>query len=620
MLDKIKSIVILYYRNIVAVTSLIIILNISISYNYLLFHTLVELFSIIVAFAVFTVTWNSRKMLDNNYLYFQGITYFFIGALDLLHTITFKGMRIIDDPIYYSNQFWVATRFLEAAALIAGFLFLRRKKKFYPDLIFLMYTVITTLITLSILKWEIFPICYVEGVGQTAFKIYSEYTIIFLLIIGIVLLFKFRKHFEDSVFRSILISMCFAILSEFCFTLYVSNYSISNAIGHCAKLVAFFFTYKAVVEKGFIKPTTLIFKNLSDSEKKYRTLSENLPELIFRFDAKSKCIYANNSVREFLAEQPSFFQNKYLHELGLPVTFVTCIRTLLTASIQTNKEIDVDFSFNDSKHHSVKVIPEYSLELNDYSYLVISFDISNHKENEKNLQELNATKDKFFSIIAHDLKSPFTSILAYSDLLQKNTSKFSTARIEQMAQTIRKSAQNAYALLENLLSWSRLQTGALLPKPEHIDAIDIIQENADLYSSIAALKGIVIEIEPLSDGTVNADKQMLDTILRNLITNAIKFSHLNSKIILGAKLEGRQVKFHVQDSGTGIEPQLLEHLFKVESAFSKTGTENEKGSGLGLILCKEFVEKSGGTIWLESTVGTGTIFYFTIPAAKSFKI
>lgn len=444
MLDKIKQDIITNYRTIVGVSLLISIFYFSIGYNYLLFHTLVELFSIIVAFAVFIVTWNSRKMLDNNYLYFQGITYLFIGALDFVHTITFPGMQIINGSIYYSNQFWVATRFLEALALIAGFQFLLRKKKLNADLIFMMYLGITLLIILSILKWEIFPICYVEGVGQTPFKIYSEYTIIVLLIIGIVLLFRYRNHFEAFVFRSILFSMCFAILSEFCFTLYVSNYSASNAVGHFAKLIAFFFTYKAVVEKGFIQPTALIFKNLSDSERKYRTLSESLTELIFRIDKHGKCLYANNAVRTFMSKEPSSYINKKINELGLPTLFADCISTLLAESVSTRKALEVDFSFDARKHHCVKIIPECSTEMNDFTYLIISYDVSNLKENEKNLKELNATKDKFFSIIAHDLKTPFTSILAFSDLINKNITKFSPSRIEQMALSIRKSAQNAY--------------------------------------------------------------------------------------------------------------------------------------------------------------------------------
>jgi signal transduction histidine kinase len=604
-----------YYRTVFAITCLTIIFWISISYNYLLFHTLVELFSIIVAFAVFTVTWNSRKMLDSNYLYFQGITYLFVGALDLMHTITFTGMNIIENPIYYSNQFWVATRFMEAVALVVGFKFMLQKKKLNADLVFAVYGTITTLIILSILVWKIFPICFVDGVGQTPFKIYAEYAIITVLLIGAALLVKFRKNFEPSIYQSLILSVAFAILSEFCFTLYVSNYSASNAVGHCAKLVTFFFTYKAVVEKGFIKPTTLIFKNLSDSEKNYRTLSENLPVLIFRFNDEGTCIYANKAVHMLIGKTEGFYSGKGPEQLGLPANFAGCIRTLLLEAKFSKQEQELDYSFDTQKHYALKVIPEYTSGSKDFTYLIISYDITQLKANERILQDLNATKDKFFSIIAHDLKTPFTSILAFSDLIAKNTMKFSPAKLEQMAVTIRKAAQNAYSLLENLLSWSRLQTGALLPKPELIDVRQLIKEGIELLSTISVLKGISIEMSDDSYGYIHADKQMLNTVLRNLTSNAIKFSHPSSKVLIKAVPGGGDILFSVQDYGTGISPDLIQRLFKLESSFTTIGTENEKGSGLGLILCKEFVEKSNGKIWLESTIGIGTTFYFSIPAA-----
>ena len=604
-----------YYRTVFAITCLTIIFWISISYNYLLFHTLVELFSIIVAFAVFTVTWNSRKMLDSNYLYFQGITYLFVGALDLMHTITFTGMNIIENPIYYSNQFWVATRFMEAVALVVGFKFMLQKKKLNADLVFAVYGTITTLIILSILVWKIFPICFVDGVGQTPFKIFAEYAIITVLLIGAALLVKFRKNFEPSIYQSLILSVAFAILSEFCFTLYVSNYSASNAVGHCAKLVTFFFTYKAVVEKGFIKPTTLIFKNLSDSEKNYRTLSENLPVLIFRFNDEGTCIYANKAVHMLIGKTEGFYSRKAPEQLGLPANFAGCIKTLLLEAKFSKQEQELDYSFDTQKHYALKVIPEYTSGSKDFTYLIISYDITQLKANERILQDLNATKDKFFSIIAHDLKTPFTSILAFSDLIAKNTMKFSPAKIEQMAVTIRKAAQNAYSLLENLLSWSRLQTGALLPKPELIDVRQLIKEGIELLSTISVLKGISIEMSEDSFGYIHADKQMLNTVLRNLTSNAIKFSHPSSKVLIKAVPGGGDILFSVQDYGTGISPDLIQRLFKLESSFTTIGTENEKGSGLGLILCKEFVEKSNGKIWLESTIGIGTTFYFSIPAA-----
>jgi signal transduction histidine kinase len=604
-----------YYRTVFAITCLTIIFWISISYNYLLFHTLVELFSIIVAFAVFTVTWNSRKMLDSNYLYFQGITYLFVGALDLMHTITFTGMNIIENPIYYSNQFWVATRFMEAVALVVGFKFMLQKKKLSADAVFAAYGTITTLIILSILVWKIFPICFVDGVGQTPFKIYAEYTIITVLLFGAALLVKFRKNFEPTIYQSLILSVAFAILSEFCFTLYVSNYSASNAVGHCAKLVTFFFTYKAVVEKGFIKPTTLIFKNLSDSEKNYRTLSENLPVLIFRFNDEGTCIYANKAVHMLIGKTEGFYSGKGPEQLGLPAAFAACIKTLLLEAKFSKQEQELDYSFDTQKHYALKVIPEYTSGSEDFTYLIISYDITQLKANERVLQDLNATKDKFFSIIAHDLKTPFTSILAFSDLIAKNTMKFSPSKLEQMAVTIRKAAQNAYSLLENLLSWSRLQTGALLPKPELIDVRQLIKEGIELLSTISVLKGISIEMSDDSYGYIHADKQMLNTVLRNLTSNAIKFSHPNSKVLIKAVPEGGDILFSVQDYGTGISPELIQRLFKLESSFTTIGTENEKGSGLGLILCKEFVEKSNGKIWLESTIGSGTTFYFSIPAA-----
>jgi PAS domain S-box-containing protein len=606
-----------YYRTLAAVTLLVFIFWVSIAQNYLLFHTLVELFSIIVAFAVFTVTWNSRKMLDSNYLYFQGIAYLFIGVLDLLHTITFKGMNIIDDPIYYSNQFWVATRFLEATALVVGFTFIHRKRRINVDATFIAYLVVTTLIICSILVWENFPICFIDGVGQTAFKIYAEYTIIAILFVGLFLLKKNRQHFEPSIFTSLCLSICFAILTEFCFTLYVSNYSASNAVGHCAKLLAFFFTYKAVVEKGFINPTTLIFKNLSDSERNYRTLSENLPVLIFRFDEKGKCIYANKAVQELTGHTPDFQSGQNVYNLGLPANFAEGIEDLLDKARESKAEQQLDFSFDATRHYALKVIPEYTSGLKGFSYLVISYDITQLKINEKVLQDLNATKDKFFSIIAHDLKSPFTSILAYSDLIAKNTQKFSPPKLEQMALTIRRAAQNAFGLLENLLSWSRLQTGALLPKPELIDVRHLILEHIELLSPISIIKDIQIEMAEDTVGFVNADKQMLSTVLRNLTSNAVKFSHTNSKVVIRAVPQDDTILFSVSDNGTGIPEQLLERLFKMESSFTTIGTENEKGSGLGLILCKDFVEKSDGRIWVESTLNVGTTFYFSIPAANT---
>lgn len=608
------------YRTAFTVSILIIIFHFSVDQNYLLFHTIVELFSIVIAFAVFIVTWNSRRMLDNNYLYFIGVAYLFVGGLDLLHTITFPGMQIIPGHEYYANQFWVATRFLQAITLSIGFVSLKRKKILNGDLTILAFCFLATIIILSILKWHIFPVCFVEGEGQTSFKIYAEYAIIFLVLLACVLLFVAKHHFDKPVFRLLFASFVFTIVGEFCFTLYISNYSFTNALGHYAKLISFFLIYKAIVETGFSKPTQLIFKNLKDNEKKYRTLAENLPELIVRFDQDFKCLYANTAIEKFLPHNHNFYTGKRLQELGFPAAFERQLLQLLTEVKATQISKVLNFELNEetnSYSFSVNAIPEYGSDKTGDTFLVICYDITELKMKEQSLQDLNATKDKFFSIIAHDLRNPFTSLIAFSELIHKSANKLSTEKIEVLALRMYDSAKQAFTLLENLLNWSRVQTGALVPNPQELDVSGLLEEIRELSNSLALAKGIEVNIESCEAGKVMADRQMIHTVLRNLIANAIKFSYANGTIVLAAVPKNGSVLFSVKDSGIGIEKENLHMLLQSESKITTSGTQNEKGTGLGLILCKEFVELSGGEIWVESEFGFGATFWFTIPSVPA---
>ncbi len=605
-----------HYRIVFTVCLLILIFQISVRQNYLLFHTIVELFSIVVAFAVFIITWNARKMLDNNYLYFVGVAYLFVGGLDLLHTITFKGMNIIPGTIYYANQFWVATRFLEAMTLVLGFWFLNRKKVLNGDLTFIIYTLISVFIILTILYWKIFPVCFVDGAGQTSFKIYAEYAIIILLFAAGYLLYRFRESFSRSVFLYLSMSLFFTIVSEFCFTLYISNYSFTNEMGHYAKLISFFLIYKANVETGFSKPAGLIFKNLKDNEQKYRTLAENLPEMIFRFDKDFKCLYSNSAVEKILSHKNEFYIGKDLRGLGFPAAFETLLIETLLSVGQHKKSMEIDFDFTEGAtpyFFSIQIIPEYDTDILEETYLIIGYDITNLKVTEKRLQNLNATKDKFFSIIAHDLRNPFTSLIAFSELIYKNAGKLNTEKIEGLALRMNDSAKQAFSLLENLLNWSKIQTGALIPNPHPLNVSNILEEIKALCASSAITKSIEIVLADGIDGVIWVDKQMINTVLRNLITNAIKFSEANSQIRLNAVPREKYMLFSVADTGVGIAKNVVDELMEFGFKYTTNGTHDEIGTGLGLTLCKEFVEKSGGSIWLESELGKGTTFYFTIP-------
>lgn len=237
------------------------------------------------------------------------------------------------------------------------------------------------------------------------------------------------------------------------------------------------------------------------------------------------------------------------------------------------------------------------------------------KQQEKNLLELNKTKDKFFSIISHDLKNPFNQIIGFSELLVKTIEKQDIEKSTRFANFILESSKSAYKLLENLLEWSRSQTGKIEYNPEKIYPRGIIVETFGLLENIAKEKKIELFNEIPDNLTVHADLNMITTVIRNLVSNAIKFSNLNGKIkIYHTAIENNYIEITVEDNGIGIKAEVIDKLFKIDTNLTTVGTNQEKGTGLGLILCKEFVEKNKGEIYVESQENQGSKFKFTLPA------
>jgi CheY-like chemotaxis protein/two-component sensor histidine kinase len=239
------------------------------------------------------------------------------------------------------------------------------------------------------------------------------------------------------------------------------------------------------------------------------------------------------------------------------------------------------------------------------------------REAQKNLREANATKDKFFSIIAHDLKNPFNSLIGLSELLIKNFDNFDDVKKKKFIQKIYESSDNMYKLLENLLSWSRMQTGRIEWCPENINLNQIAGENLSLLKTAAENKHIVIISDLNANTTVYADADMVTMVFRNLITNAIKFTREDGVVRIVSKITSNFEEITVSDTGLGLSKEDIKKLFKIDVQHSTCGTAKEKGSGLGLILCKEFIEKNGGKIWVESELGKGSDFKFTLPKTKN---
>lgn len=236
------------------------------------------------------------------------------------------------------------------------------------------------------------------------------------------------------------------------------------------------------------------------------------------------------------------------------------------------------------------------------------------QQKNEQLYELNAAKVKLFSIISHDLRSPFSAILGFMEMLRDNYKDFSDDDRIEMINQIHATTNQAFYLVENLLNWSRLQTSAIQCQPECINLHEVINKNFKLYKSIAESKGIMLEFNIPEKTFLFADTHLLETTLRNLLSNAIKFTPAGGNIVVDASLQGETITISVTDTGTGMDPDQINSLFIFEKTQSQFGTDGEKGSGLGLLLCKEFVEKNQGTITVISKPGKGSTFTFTVPA------
>jgi signal transduction histidine kinase/ligand-binding sensor domain-containing protein len=234
-------------------------------------------------------------------------------------------------------------------------------------------------------------------------------------------------------------------------------------------------------------------------------------------------------------------------------------------------------------------------------------------ESEQNLKLMNATKDKFFSIISHDLKNPFTSLLSISETMKESFDTFEEEEKKTSMQKINASIKTIYNLLENLLTWSRTQTGRMHFSPEKFNLSQLLSEDLNLYAHTAARKRIRLEKHFEDPITVFADRNMINTVLRNLLNNSLKFTPAGKVVEAGVRDLTSFVEVYFRDEGVGISEEDQQKLFRIDQKLKSVGTEGERGTGLGLIICREFVEKNGGKIMVKSAPGKGSTFSFTIP-------
>ena len=298
-------------------------LYLSSRYNYLLFHSLAEGFSIVVACGIFVIAWNSRRFCENRFFLFVGMAYLFVGAMDFVHALAYVGMGVF--PGYGTNlptQLWISARYMESVSLLIAPLFLRRKLNVPVALV--GYAAIFALLLAAIFQWRLFPVCFVEGQGLTVFKKVSEYAISALFAAAVVLLLRNARLLDKWVLQLTVWSLAVSIASELSFTLYVHAYGLPNMIGHFLKVVSFYLIYKAIIETSLQQPYGLLFRDLKQreealrqSEERFRTIVETAPSLLIITDEKGKSIYVSPNCEELLGYTQQEFQDQviwWVHE------------------------------------------------------------------------------------------------------------------------------------------------------------------------------------------------------------------------------------------------------------------------------------------------------------------
>jgi PAS domain S-box-containing protein len=582
-------------------------------YNYLLFHGLAEVFSIVVAFGIFVVAWNARQFLDNSYFLAIGVAFLFVGCLDLIHTLAYPGMGVF--PGYGTNlaaQLWISARYFQSLSLLIAPLLIFRKLR--VSFLFLGYGLATLFLLLAIFYWDIFPVCFVEGAGLTPFKIISEYVISLLLLGAIFTMFQKRQEFDAGVLRLLFAAIIVTIASELSFTLYEHAYALPNLIGHFLKIVAFYLIYKAIIETGLVKPYNLLFRDLKHREEQYRGLYEEAPDAYFSVGTDGLIERANRRATELLGYSRDELIGRPVLDLyadtpdGKAKAQGVFQRFLAGEEIR-DEELEMRRADGSKVWINLSVRPVRDREGRVIASRSVVTDITEHKK-------LDQLKDDFIGLVSHELRSPMTVITGAINTALTEAERLSPEETHQLLKDAALEADLLSNLLGNLLELSRVQAARLVLHAEAIDIKRVIQNAVEEVKRQSSAHKFMVSVTrklPL----VYADPLRLERILYNLLENAVKYSPQGGEIGVSVKPEKEHLVIGVSDQGIGISPADQAKLFAPFQRLEEFKPGGARGVGLGLLVCRRLVEAHGGQIWVKSKPGRGSTFFFTLPLSQS---
>ena len=598
--------------------------------NLLLFHTVSRLISVVIAGGIFMFAWNSRRFLETGYLFILGVAYLFVGLIEITHILVIDTNSLGNAATANNSlQLWLFGRLLESSAFIIAALLINKKIK--PYWLLGLYSLLSAVVLFCIIFSRIFLTCWIEGEGVTNAWIFGESIVLFLFIVSAVLLFYKRSIFRQRSLWYVMAAIGFSFLADVLFLFNPARVNFWYVLSQLFKLSSFYLLYKAIIEAGLVRPLNFLFENIRSNQRALRGKKEFAEKLIdiaqtilLVLDENAKVITCNPYLENIIGYKleeikgKSWFSNFVLEEdrKGIIQVFQKALDGRIIKDLiypirtRTGKERHIEWNMRIIKNSEDQTT----------GVLTSGQDITAHLNTKKQLLQYaeqlkgaNINKDKFFNIIAHDLRNPLTSIINLGEQLSKDAVIAPRPRIKQSADKLLASVNRLVNLTENLLQWSLLQTGKLEFHPSKILIYQLISPNVELLAGNAQKKNISISRRIPKDILVFADHTMIDSVVQNLITNAIKFTNEGGKIKVDATPQGNFIEVSVIDTGIGMDKEKLNSLFKIENQQVTYGTAGERGTGLGLLLCKELIEKNNGQLFVKSRLNVGSTFLFTLP-------
>jgi len=592
-------------------------------YSFLLAHVLAEMFSVAVAWIIFFLAWNGRRYFENSYFIFLGIAYFFIGTVDLLHTVAYEGMGVFAG--YTSNlptQLWISARFMESITLLLALIFIR--KRVALEVIIAGWALVFAGVIVLIFG-GIFPVCYIPGQGLTTFKKLSELVIVTILTVTIILLYKKRGLFSQKIIWYLYGSILLTISAEFAFIAYVGVYDLSNLIGRYFKIVSFYLIYRGIIVTAVQEPYALLMQRLQErnreleaqrreidrSKRISETMLNNIPEEIALLDRETlKIIDVNQTFLEVHSKTKEEVTGGYCYKITHGSDEICRDEKHLCPLFVQEKETPVVHTHLDrngeQRFVEVSVWPVFDNGRETNEIVHIARDITAQKR----VEQLRNDMER---IVRHDLKSPLNGIIGGSQLLLD----YETLTAEQRAilEAIHSSGNSILKMIDNSMSLYKMEEGLYEIDRNWFDAAELLRRLSSRWTSLKKAKQVDllflvdgVELNSSSQYNIYAEEQTLESLLTNLIENAIEAAP--EKTTVTVQIKPTDAGFLLDIHNYGVIPENIRNRF-----FERYVTHGkEHGTGLGTYSAFLITRAHRGIINFTSEEDEGTHLLVEIPS------